>query len=136
MAGNSDISDLRYDLIIWKPVGARHADRDSFSDERFSRSKVWISVNSLAVVYERHDLREASHAVEAALDPNTEYAWSVRARFELNGETRVSEWSLVAMTEPLSYATHGGLGYSSRQHARLTAQIPPYALYYFATPRR
>jgi hypothetical protein len=132
-----EISNVRYDVIIWKGIRVRHADDGSFGDEKFSQSEAWISVNSLATVYERHGLMESSHTVESPLEPNTEYAWSVRARFELDGETRVSEWSLVKMPEPLSYITHGGSGYySSRQHARLTGQIPPYALYYFTTPRR
>jgi hypothetical protein len=135
MAGDHTISSMRYDLAIWKAINPYHADSDSFSDARFSRGNVWVSVDALEIAYERQDLTETSHTVETALEPGTEYAWSVRARFDLNGETRVSEWSLVMMPEPLSYVTHGGRAYSSREHARLTGQIPSYALYYFITPR-
>jgi hypothetical protein len=135
--GKADVSKVRYDLIIWKGVGVRHADSSSFGEDRFSKSNAWISVDSLATVYEREGLVGSSHAVETQLEPGMEYAWSVRARFELDGKTRVSEWSLVRTPEPLSYGTHGGNLYESGQeHARFTGQIPPYALFYFITPSR
>ncbi len=134
--GSGDISNVRYDLAIWKGINPRHAQKDSFVDGRFSRGNVWISVDSLALAYERDGLTGTSHAVETALEPRTDYAWSVRARFDVNGQTRVGEWSLVNMPEPVSYVTHGGNGNSSRNQARRTGQLPPYALYYFRTPGR
>jgi hypothetical protein len=45
------------------------------------------------VVYERFGLPGPSHRVEEPLERSTRYFWTVRARFELNGATRVTPWS-------------------------------------------
>lgn len=44
------------------------------------------------LVYARSGLAEPVHTVETVLAPNTRYLWTIRARFELNGEPRVTEW--------------------------------------------
>lgn len=45
------------------------------------------------VVYRAEDLKETSHKLSIGLNPNTRYFWSVRARFDLNGRQRVTEWA-------------------------------------------
>ena len=45
------------------------------------------------VVYARQGLLAPSHQIEEPLEPSTEYFWAVRARFELDGHARVTEWS-------------------------------------------
>ncbi len=51
------------------------------------------------MVYSRQGLPEPGHKIEAPLEPVTEYFWSVRARFELDGQTRVTPWS-AALGDP------------------------------------
>lgn len=68
------------------------------------------------VAYRREDLPSAEHALEINLQSNTRYFWTVRARFELDGRTRLTEWS----------STH----FATRD--RITA--PSCASYRFRTP--
>ena len=73
-AGNQtgiDLASVRYDLRIWDvqngaPVG---------------------------VAYAREGLAETFHRLETPLRPQTKYFWSVRARFLLDGQTRVTPWA-------------------------------------------
>lgn len=47
-------------------------------------------------VYARKGLTEPWHRIEEPLRPCARYAWTVRARFELDGQTRVTEWTVSA----------------------------------------
>jgi hypothetical protein len=67
------------------------------------------------LVYARSGLTEPVHTVETPFAPDTLYLWTIRARFELNGEPRVTEW--------------GGRRFPS-------AKIPPLGYYMFKTPRQ
>jgi hypothetical protein len=64
------IRDITYELRIWRYEGPTGG----------------------ALVYSRDDLREPRHKVASALDRDTEYLWSVRARFLLDGQLRITEW--------------------------------------------
>lgn len=44
------------------------------------------------IVYRRDGLLGTSHEVALSLHPDTRYFWTVRARFELDGRERVTEW--------------------------------------------
>ena len=44
------------------------------------------------VVYRREGLPNTMHTIETSLSPATRYFWTVRARFELDGRERVTEW--------------------------------------------
>jgi hypothetical protein len=86
------LSDVRYDLRIWTSVGGGPGE----------------------LVYERLGLRLdpqvdpaapgddprpssaafVEHHLDCVLAPATEYLWSVRARFRLDGEERASRWSM------------------------------------------
>jgi hypothetical protein len=44
-------------------------------------------------VYNRDKLPEPFHEIEDPLEPSTKYFWSVRAHFEVDGESRVSQWA-------------------------------------------
>lgn len=44
-------------------------------------------------VYRRSGLPDNSHEVETPLLPGSDYLWTVRARFELDGRERVTEWA-------------------------------------------
>lgn len=47
------------------------------------------------LIYTRSELPEPSHRVETVLERSTHYFWTVRARFELNGVTRVTPWGRI-----------------------------------------
>ena len=61
------ISRITYELRVWKNgVGGREP------------------------VYERKGLTETKHRIEDPLEPSTVYAWTVRARFVLDNQTRLT----------------------------------------------
>ena len=60
------ISNVTYDIKIWRPPAE--------------------------LVYAREGLPEPSHTLEEPLAPRTFYYWTVRARFELDGHPRVTDW--------------------------------------------
>jgi hypothetical protein len=64
-------TNITYDLRIWK------IHNDSPAD----------------LVYERKALPAPQHKLQHPLEPGTRYFWSVRARFEIQGETRLADWS-------------------------------------------
>ena len=65
------ISDVRYDLKVWE---ANHG-----YPER--------------LVYDRVGLEGPKHRLEYALEPNTRYFWTFRARYNLDGEPQVTRWA-------------------------------------------
>ncbi len=44
-------------------------------------------------IYSVRDLREPYNRIERGLEPCTDYFWTVRARFKLDGRKRVTEWA-------------------------------------------
>ncbi len=64
-----------------------------------------------ASVYARAGIPAPSHTLEEAVQPSTKYFWTVRARFELDGQPRVTEWGvtdsfvrrLVPVPNPFSF---------------------------------
>jgi hypothetical protein len=65
------ITDVRYDLRLW-------------------RVKPFMPP---LLVYQRFGLPRPQHKVEMTLAPEAQYFWSVRARFDVRGETRATRWS-------------------------------------------
>lgn len=47
------------------------------------------------IVYERRGLTDTQHRIEKPLTRATRYFWTVRARFELDGRQRLTEWGSV-----------------------------------------
>jgi hypothetical protein len=69
----AETKDVRYDLRVWrKSEGA-----------------------SPELIYERIGLITPEHQLEQALEPNSEYLWSVRPRFTIDGHPRALRWSVV-----------------------------------------
>jgi len=99
------ISDITYDLKIWAVSKGAPGE----------------------VVYEREGIVGPSHRLETPLQPKTKYDWSVRARFKLDGKTRVTEWSLSQLP-----CLHGFT--CARVEAQRTGTIPPRNYYRFQTP--
>jgi hypothetical protein len=75
------------------------------------------------LIYRRKDLPERWHQVEERLTPATRYFWTVRARFELGGEPRVTEWGCILPAEP-----------TLREMAYRTPRTPSPFYYRFRTP--
>lgn len=75
------------------------------------------------LIYRRKDLPEPRHQVEEPLTAATRYFWSVRARFDLGGEPRVTEWGCILPAEP-----------SLREMAYRTPRTPNPFYYRFRTP--
>ncbi|MFQ5658186.1 MAG: hypothetical protein ACE5G5_11635 [Candidatus Methylomirabilales bacterium] len=58
--------------------------------------KIWRAEDDYPVeeVYSREGLPEPLHKIEEPLEPSTKYLWSIRARFEIEGHFRVTEWGI------------------------------------------
>jgi hypothetical protein len=58
--------------------------------------RVWSIANGCPEdeVYARDGIQKPSHRFVSALKPATNYFWSVRARFTIAGQVRVSPWTL------------------------------------------
>ncbi len=82
------ISKVRYDLLIAREHNLAPA----------------------GIVYRRDGLPGTTHAVQGGLQPGARYFWTVRARFELDGRDRVTEWAsthyqaLNRMTSPSPFS--------------------------------
>jgi len=70
-----NVDNVRYELKIFESVTAGSWSRPG------------------PLIYQAVDLSQPEHRVSAKLQPCTEYLWTVRARFELDGRTRVTEWT-------------------------------------------
>lgn len=68
------VKNVRYDLVIAQERNLAPSD----------------------VVYRREGLPEPVHTLESSLRPGTRYFWSVRARFELDGRERVTDWGNIS----------------------------------------
>jgi hypothetical protein len=64
------VRNVRYDLVIARNENLAPAE----------------------IVYRREALPRPDHAPETPLAPRTDYFWTVRARFELDGRERVTSW--------------------------------------------
>ena len=76
------ISNVTYDLRIWR------------ADEESPRGY------PAEIVYARRGLREPWHTIEQPLMTSTLYFWSIRARFELDGQPRVTQWGVTKLSYP------------------------------------
>jgi len=99
----SRIRDVTYDLRIWKVGRAL---------------PLWYPGE---LIYSKSTLPMPTHMIEVRLEPTTRYLWSVRARFDLDGQQRVTEWGVL-------------LEYHGWKYDPRTAQIPLRGYYHFITP--
>lgn len=70
--GEGAVSDVTYEIKIWKAESGDSGD----------------------IAYHRSGIVGTSHRIETPLLPKTRYLWTIRARFLLNGEPRLTEWSM------------------------------------------
>lgn len=135
------VVDSLQPTLRWTPFPGRHqfgagdSGRPFIPETHAARARnvrydvrIWQVENltARAVVYERFAIKTNSHTLEESLQPSKPYFWSIRARFEINGETRISEWSLSMI--PWTP------GESPRSQARRRGQIPAANFYRFETP--
>ena len=71
-----NIENVTYEIRIWKTTAGR----------------------SGKLVYSRKGLTVPYHRIQAPLAHRTEYLWSIRAQFLLDGRPRVTEWSMAGHT--------------------------------------
>ena len=79
--------NVTYDLRIWRAQA-------SFSPKASSARQTFPEPSHKPIYY-RQGLPEPVHKIEEPLAPFTRYIWSVRARFEVDGGTRVIPWAAV-----------------------------------------
>jgi len=58
------------------------------------------------LIYSRRGLPDPEHRVEEPLKPSTKYFWSIRARFELDGQPRVTQWGVMRLAIVLPHPGH------------------------------
>lgn len=89
--------------LIWESFdhfiqrsGGSTIDQDVYRNVRYEL-RIWRmkDAHPIELVYERRNLAEPKHRLNSDLRPDTEYAWTVRARFTFHGNPRVSEWSIM-----------------------------------------
>lgn len=100
--------DATYDLRIWRG--------ETYGSQMFGSSIV-----PTELVYARNALPAPVHKVESPLEPSTLYFWTIRARFERDGQARVIDWAVLEREPPEIYAPR-------------SAQVPHPGYYQFITP--
>ncbi|TKB73396.1 MAG: hypothetical protein E8D45_09440 [Nitrospira sp.] len=89
----SPARDVTYDLMIWRAEGL-----DTGGLVHMIWRADWLKPGVL--VYSRERLAESSHRLEASLQPNTTYLWTVRARFSSEGRIRMAPWGTKRIQVP------------------------------------
>ncbi len=61
--------------------------------------RIWTTIQgpSGKLRYSRDGLKLPSHKLEEAMEPSIQYLWSVRARFMIDGDMRVTEWGMAGL---------------------------------------
>jgi hypothetical protein len=103
----SRVRHVTYDLRIWRGVRDRYGYEEVFPAE---------------LIYERNALSMPEHTVETPLASDTHYLWSVRARFDLDGQLRVTPWSVLLLPR------------QSLLDDPRSVDVPPRGYYRFVTP--
>ncbi len=103
----SRVHRVTYDLRIWRGMHDQYGYQEIYPAE---------------LVYSRTALALPEHLVETPLVGDTQYVWSVRARFELDGQPRVTPWGVLLVP-----------GQSPGDDPR-SVTVPPRGYYRFATP--
>lgn len=61
--------------------------------------RIWATIPgpSGKLRYARDGLEQPTHKLEKPLEPSSQYFWSVRTRFMIDGESRVIEWGMAGI---------------------------------------
>ena len=87
------ITNVTYDLRIWRVTGPYRVRHSSLLD----LNHYFVAFKIVEPIYEREGLPQPGHKIEEPLEPFRNYFWSIRARFQVDGQTRVSECSSAAV---------------------------------------
>lgn len=103
-----EVDSLR-PTLRWEPF-PRPQDRQADNEGLLKRIrnvtydlKIWRAYEEgpieypAEVAYSRRGLQGPSHQVEEPLESATKYFWTVRARFELDDQPRVTEWGVTGV---------------------------------------
>jgi hypothetical protein len=96
------ISDVTYDLKIWKGRNGSLTELvyertgvkaiETWNETMVSPVRITASGQETLASRLRRE-GTAEHKIGVPLEPASEYFWSVRARFKLDGKVRVTMWS-------------------------------------------
>ena len=102
----SRVSSVTYDLRIWKAEDRQLPDqyllhpfdghpRSPILDLHVPVYTPFIATHATSS-YDRQGLPHPRHRLEEPLEPSTEYFWSIRVRFKLDGELRLTQWAALS----------------------------------------
>jgi len=98
--------------------------------------KIWTAEGDCphAIIYSKQGLREPYYKLEVPLEPCSKYLWTIRARFEIDGKVRVTEWGISQRGFSQQIYHHMDIGInSSTALGRRSPIVPNPALYRFKT---
>jgi len=99
--------------------------------------KIWSAKGDYpyAIICSKQGLRDPCYKLEEPLEPCSKYFWTIRARFEIDGKVRVTEWGISQRGIPHYIDYHMDLGInSSLALGRRSPIVPNLALYRFKIP--
>ena len=99
--------------------------------------KIWSAEGDYpyAIICSKQGLREPYYRLEEPLKPCSKYFWTIRARFEIDGKLRVTEWGISQWGVPHQIYHHIDIGINSPLAlGRRSPIVPNMALYRFKTP--
>ena len=98
--------------------------------------KIWSAEGDCpyAIIYSKQGLREPYYKLEEPLEPCSKYLWTIRARFEIDGKVRVTEWGISqrGVSHQIYHHMDKGIN-SSTALGRRSPIVPNPALYRFKT---
>ena len=99
--------------------------------------KIWSAEGDYpyAIIYSKQGLREAYYKLKEPFEPCSKYFWTIRARFEIEGKVRVTEWGISQRKFSHQICPRIDIGInSSPALGRRSPIVPNPALYRFKTP--
>jgi len=93
------VQNVTYDLKVWRAEGSIPGGCRPWLPRYGSEATGGPCVYPAELVYARAGLPSPFHTVESPLAPFTVYLWTVRARFQLDRQPRVTEWSVLTATD-------------------------------------
>jgi len=88
-------------MFRWQPLEMTRADPPTEKENGRIENvtyelRIWRTVptESGRLVYVRSNLTSPVHRLETPLKPGTRYLWSIRAHFEIDGRSRLTEWTM------------------------------------------
>lgn len=116
------ISDVSYDLRLFNTTEGSYVTKGNFHMDMLVPG---------TKIYEVRGIPAPSHTVALRLEPGTKYFWSVRARFRLDGNVRLTEWSGTYTEPPWKFR----IAEDGRWYGRNRTVQPEWYYFPFKTPK-